>query len=154
MRGRKWMLVAGVVLAMGGGAVGCSDKDSGTTSGGPQDPPPPATFTQIYTTLIAARCMPCHTTPGGIGVVQGMLDMTTQAAAYVNLVNVPTAGSGCAGVGIRVVPGQPAMSILYQKVNLVDPAPCGAKMPLGGIPLTQAEVDMIASWISAGALNN
>jgi hypothetical protein len=113
-----------------------------------------ATFTQVYTTVIANRCMPCHTTANGIGVTQGHLDMTTQAAAYANLVNAPTAGVACAGVGTRVVPRMPGSSIMFLKVSLDDPAPCGSKMPLGGPPLARSETDLISSWITAGALNN
>jgi hypothetical protein len=113
-----------------------------------------ATFTQVYTTVIANRCMPCHTTATGIGVTQGRLDMTSQSAAFANLVNVAAAGVQCAGRGTRVVPGMPASSILFLKVSLNDPAPCGAKMPLGLPSLPQSEVDMISSWITAGAMNN
>ncbi|MCE9667776.1 hypothetical protein LY474_08125 [Myxococcus stipitatus] len=153
---KRLSLITGVILSMGSLATGCSDKTTGGNSGLPNDPAPadPATFTQVYTTVIANRCTPCHTTPGGIGITQGMLDMTTQAAAFTNLVNAPTAGVGCAGVGTRVVPGMPASSIMFLKVSLVDPAPCGAKMPFGLPPLSQAEVDMISSWITSGAPNN
>jgi hypothetical protein len=43
---------------------------------------------------------------------------------------------------------------MYLKVSLVDPAPCGAKMPFGLPPLAQSEVDLISGWINAGALND
>ncbi len=80
--------------------------------------------------------------------------MTSQTAAFTNLVNVAASGVQCAGKGTRVVPGMKDMSILYLKVSLDDPSPCGQKMPLGLTPLAQSEVDMIDSWISAGAQNN
>jgi hypothetical protein len=111
------------------------------------------TFTQVYTTVIAVRCMPCHTTPTGIGVTMGLLDMTSAAAAYTNLVNKPAAGAACSGRGTRVVAGMPDMSIMFLKVSLDDPAPCGAKMPLGGA-LTRTEADLIENWILGGASNN
>jgi len=114
---------------------------------------PAATFTQVYTMVIASSCAPCHTTAGGIGITQGQLDLTTQSKAYANLVNVAAAGTQCAGKGSRVVPGMPDSSILYLKVSLDDPAPCGAKMPLGGA-LTEDKAEMIESWIAAGAMNN
>ena len=45
------------------------------------------TFTNVYANVISARCTSCHR-PGGGGVNVGMLDMSTQAAAYANLVGV------------------------------------------------------------------
>jgi hypothetical protein len=106
--------------------------------------------------VISQKCNPCHTGtgPAAIGISVGHLDMTTQAMAYTDLVNVPTAGASCAGVGTRVVPGNAQNSIMYLKVSLVDPAPCGAKMPFGLPPLAQSEVDLIKGWINGGALND
>ncbi|AKV03273.1 hypothetical protein AKJ09_09936 [Labilithrix luteola] len=112
------------------------------------------TFTQIYTTIISVRCAPCHTTPEGIGTQVGQLDMTTQNAAYMNLVDAAAAGASCAGDGVRVVPGDAAASLMFLKVDLTDPAPCGSKMPLGGPPLAPDEVTQIQDWINAGAQNN
>ncbi len=80
--------------------------------------------------------------------------MSSQDTAYTNLVNAPAAGSACAGKGIRVTPSNTATSIMYLKVSPTDPAPCGSKMPFGGVALSQAEVAEIASWINAGAMNN
>jgi hypothetical protein len=111
-------------------------------------------FATIYSTIITQRCAPCHTTSTGIGVTQGHLDMTSEPTAFSNLVNAPTAGISCGGVGTRVVPGMPDSSIMYLKVSLDDPAPCGAKMPFGLPPLSQEQVDMIKAWITAGATNN
>jgi hypothetical protein len=111
------------------------------------------TFTQVYTTVIMARCLTCHI-PGGIGVTSGMLDMSTKAAAYTNLVNVAAAGTSCSGMGTRIVPGMPDSSILYLKVSLDDPTPCGGKMPLGGPALTEDQANLIEEWIDNGALND
>jgi hypothetical protein len=108
----------------------------------------------VYTGVIAKRCSPCHTTASGIGVSSGHLDMTSQAKAYASLVGVAAAGSACAGNGTRVTPGKEDSSLLYLKVSLDDPAPCGAKMPEGGPALSQGEADMIGSWITAGAKDN
>jgi hypothetical protein len=98
-----------------------------------------------------------------------MLDMSTQTAAYANLVNVNAAGIGagtsgvtCASVMpplVRVTPSDSANSLLFNKVHSKlagTPAPCGSPMPLpaAAVPLKQAEVDLIAAWINAGAMNN
>jgi len=137
-------------IADGAGEVGTTSV--GVDGGGDGGAAP--TFTQVYTTVIEQRCMPCHTTAAGIGVTMGHLDMTTQAAAFMNLVNAPAAGIACSGKGTRVVPGKQDESIMYLKVSLDDPTPCGAKMPLGLPALSQAETDLIENWIKGGALNN
>jgi hypothetical protein len=112
------------------------------------------TWTQIYTQVIAVRCAPCHTTAGGTGISAGHLDMTTKAAAYMNLVNVGASGTACTGMGTRVVPGMAHMSLLYLKVSVDDPTPCGGKMPLGGPALTEEQAEMIEDWIDDDAPNN
>jgi hypothetical protein len=116
---------------------------------------PAPTFTQVYA-IITNKCSPCHTTTtaGNIGITLGHLDMVTKANAYMNLVNAPTMGTECAGKGTRVTPGNEMTSIMYLKVSLDDPTPCGSKMPFGLPPLSQAETDTIEDWIKAGALNN
>jgi hypothetical protein len=60
----------------------------------------------------------------------------------------------CAGRGTRVTPGKPDDSVMYLKISLDDPTPCGSKMPLSGGPLTKEQADMIEGWIMAGAQNN
>ena len=138
------------------GGTDAGESDSATTAdtGGGGDSTVAATFTEVYTTVITAKCAPCHTTAAGIGVSSGMLDMTTQAVAYTNLVGTPASGSACGGKGTRVVADQPDMSIMYLKVSLDDPTPCGGKMPLGGPALSQAQADLIESWINGGAKND
>jgi hypothetical protein len=126
------------------------------------------TFTNVYASIIGVRCTGCHR-PGGSGVTVGMLDMSTLSAAYGNLVGVAAQGIGagtsgvtCASVMpplVRVAPSNSAGSLLFNKVHsklTATPAPCGSPMPLPATatPLTGAEVDLIAAWIDAGALNN
>jgi hypothetical protein len=136
--------------------IACSGYGSGYSYGygNPQPSPTPVgnTWTDVYASVISQRCAPCHTTAGGIGVSSGHLDMTSQAAAYANLVNVAAAGSACAGKGVRVMPGAASSSVLYLKV--AAPVPCGGQMPLGGAPLPQSDVAAIGGWINAGAGNN
>jgi len=126
------------------------------------------TFTNVYADIIGVRCIGCHR-PGGGGFTVGMLDMSSQATAYGNLVGVNAMGVGagtsgvtCASVTpplVRVTPGDSANSLIFNKTHskLVGVlAPCGSPMPLPATatPLTAAEVDLIAAWINAGALNN
>jgi hypothetical protein len=124
------------------------------------------TFTNVYANVIGARCTGCHR-PGASGVNVGMLDMSTPAAAYTNLVGVTSAGTGAGTSGVtcavaavpRVSAGSAATSLLFNKVASKlagTPPPCGSPMPLPATaaPLTQAQVDLIGAWINAGALNN
>ncbi|HEX3762536.1 MAG TPA: c-type cytochrome [Kofleriaceae bacterium] len=126
------------------------------------------TFTNVYATIIGQRCTGCHR-PGGSGVTVGMLDMSTQAAAFTNLVGVNAQGIGAGTSGVtcasvmpplaRVAPGDASDSLLFNKVHSklagTNP-PCGSPMPLPATatPLTQAEVDLISAWITAGAHND
>ena len=133
----------------------CSSSTSTTSSGGGgADGSAPATFTDVYTNVISTHCAPCHTTATGDGVKFGKLDMTSKATAYANLVGTAAAGDQCGGKGTRVVPNQPDSSVMYLKISLDDPSPCGAKMPLGGPALAQGDVDKVESWIKGGAKND
>jgi len=64
------------------------------------------TFTNVYANVIGVRCTGCHR-PGGSGVTVGMLDMSTQAAAYTNLVGVTSAGVGAGTSSMRTRSGPP-----------------------------------------------
>ena len=124
------------------------------------------TFTNVYANVISQRCTSCHR-PGGGGVNVGMLDMSTQPVAYAALVGVTSAGTGagtsgvtCASAAVpRVAANNAAGSLLFNKVSskLAGVMPlCGSPMPTPATaaPLTQAQIDLIAGWIDAGALNN
>lgn len=69
--------------------------------------------------------------------------------AYANLVNVAATTGPCAG-DLRVSPGNAAASALVKRLE----GTCGVRMPIGGAALSQAELDLIKSWINQGALNN
>jgi hypothetical protein len=126
------------------------------------------TFTNVYANVIGVRCTGCHR-PGAGGVNVGMLDVSTAALAYANLVGVSAAGTGAGTSGItcaslmpamlRVSPSDSANSLLYNKVNaklLGTLAACGSPMPLPatGAPLRLGQVTLIKDWIDSGAQNN
>jgi hypothetical protein len=122
--------------------------DTGGAGDAPADAGEPATFTRVWGTIIETKCRSCHsgTTPSGT------LNMGTKANAYTNLVGKPAGGFACNGKGTRVVAGNAAMSIMYQKVTTPT---CGNRMPAGGAPaLPTVETDLIKNWINAGALND
>jgi hypothetical protein len=103
----------------------------------------------IYATIIKVNTCTAHhsgATPSG------NLNMATEAMAYTNLVGVKAAGPACAASGeTRVVAGNAANSLLYQKVSMATP-PCGGRMPLNGTPLSGVDQQAIADWIDQGAI--
>lgn len=126
--------------------------------------PPPAatgdTFAQFYSGVIMSYgCTDCHV-PGGPGVEQGMLDMSTPAKAYADLVNVKAMGTGCGTSGLtRVIPGNAAQSLIVLKTEKSvngTAVPCGSQMPLGCPTkkfscLGPDDVKTLESWINGGA---
>jgi hypothetical protein len=71
-----------------------------------------------------------------------------RASAYAALVGKTSKSSKCMGMPL-VMPNQPDMSLLLHKVS-ANPA-CGNRMPIGGKPLSDAQLGMIRGWILAGA---
>jgi hypothetical protein len=137
--------------ACGGGGGGP------TPVGTPSPPPTPSaggstTFTAVYDRVIAVNCLGCH---GEVPSPEaGVLLMATRQQAYAQLVNVPASGIACAGGGrIRVIPGNPDGSLMFNKVSRAQPA-CGLPMPAptGGLP--GPDVQLIRDWILAGAAND
>jgi len=64
-----------------------------------------------------------------------------------NLVNVPSTEVPTV---MRVLPGDPEHSYLYWKVT-GDPRIDGGRMPLSAPPLGGADIEVLRSWIEAGA---
>jgi hypothetical protein len=57
---------------------------------------------------------------------------------------------------MRVKPFLPDSSYLIHKIEgtQADVGGSGERMPRGGMPLTQAQIDLIRAWITVGAKNN
>jgi hypothetical protein len=136
-------------LACGGGSGSAQATDTGG-AGDAAVAAAPATFTEIYATILQPTCSVCHT-PGGIGAFQ---DFSSQSSAYAALVGVKASGPSCGSSGeTRVVAGNASQSLLFQKISEANP-PCGSPMPLGGPPLSSAQTTLIEGWINAGALDD
>ena len=145
------------------GALGCGDdgsspEDAGvalSADAGASLAAPAAKFSEIYPLIFPsttnARCSFCHSMPA-IDSIDGKLSTgADQAAAYAALVGQTSTSSKCGG-RVLVVPGQPDMSLLLQKLG--ESPPCGSRMPVGGMPLSDVQLEMIRSWIAAGAMND
>jgi hypothetical protein len=124
------------------------------TAKSPTEPPPatgggPAfTFSQIQREIFTPTCAKagCHAaSAASAGLV------LEAGQSYPLLVGHSATGQGSLA---RVEPGSPERSYLILKLR-GDPAITGARMPLDGPPyLTPEQIEGIAGWIRAGALNN
>ena len=120
--------------------------DAATDAGAP-------TFTAVYGEILSGICATCHGSANGSGAKGGKLLMDSYDDAYANLVGVTSTGEACGGDNLkRVVADSSATSLLWQKV--AGTQTCGSRMPLNNTALTQAQQDLIAAWINAGALKN
>jgi hypothetical protein len=121
-------------------------------AGMPARSEPATTFTELYDMLFPmttnARCVACHSMPAN-DIANGNLQMgSDKAAAYAALVGRMSTSTRCMNRPL-VMPSQPDMSLLLQKLTAAPP--CGSRMPLGGNALTEAQLAKVRSWIAAGA---
>jgi len=91
--------------------------------------------------ILGPRC-------GGIECHPGMF---SPGRAHQRLVGVPA--PECPDSRPYVVPGDPDHSYLYNKITGRDLC-SGVRMPKDRSPLTDSELEVIASWIRAGAADD
>ncbi len=110
----------------------------------PDDPGVPidtAYFATEVLPIFTAHCWTCH---------PPMAEMDLSASeAYNNLVDVTSTNHAPA---IRVVPGDPDASVLWNKVTFTEEY--GLGMPPDGTFLSAEELVIIRDWIQQGASNN
>jgi hypothetical protein len=128
----------------------------GCGSSSPSTSGPPATFTQIYAEIFPlgtkGQCNYCHDRPAN-EISNGKLDMGhTQADAYTAIVGTTSASAKCGGGRHVVIAGDSSASLFFLKLEAMPS--CGDRMPQGGTPLTDAQLEMVRSWIAAGAKND
>jgi hypothetical protein len=138
-------------------SVGCSSNT----------PSSPNSFTRVYAEVIQPQCSNdfCHF--NGVSIRYSALDLSSQVRSYWSLVGQPGIGPACSQNGLRVAPGHPEESILYQK--LLPSPPCGIQMPadtrtfstngtsnliFSGTSLPADQLQLIHDWIQEGAQNN
>jgi hypothetical protein len=147
---------AGSAAAAGGASTAGAGAAGGVAAAG-------ASFTRVWSEIFVAKgctVTPCH------GAGQGALTLSSKAQAHKALVNVAAAGAACmAGGMLRVKPGEPSASLLFDKLAHTAPS-CGELMPIGAklapncssptatVCTTEAELALVKDWITAGALDN
>lgn len=140
MRLLRFVLVSSLATGAFACAASLDDParflDGGTTSEASCDVDP-------ETEILAVRCAGsvCHS--AGDQKAAG-LDLVSPGVAD-RVKNVASASAECGG-DMLVAPGDPAGSLLYQKVSMETP-PCGSRMPLAQDPLSDEEIGCVASWI-------
>jgi hypothetical protein len=144
--------------AMVAGSSAAGSAAAGSAAAGNAAPAGPGTFTgvlAIFADAATHNCGICHASaaaPSNGGLQFNPSNKAAAFAAFVGPVSAGSPGSMCGGK-TYVVPGSPTTSLLYDKLANMPPA-CGARMPMGFMPLNATELETVRSWIAAGATNN
>jgi hypothetical protein len=137
----KGIFLPGVALILAGCTAGNGEGLDANGQPIPINPPAASAFQEIQDTVFTPVCTQCH-----IGANAPLGLRLDAANSYALLVNV---ASGEVPGLFRVNPGNPNQSYLVQKIR--GTASVGARMPLGQAALPQDRIDLIVSWITAGA---
>jgi hypothetical protein len=146
--------------ATGGGGSGGGGSGGSAGGGGGGDAAaeavPGASFDQVRDVI--SNCVFCH--PGEVDVIRNSEFADAQNLYKILLSEQPTpyVPAGCQFKRL-VVPGKPMESLLYLKLQTPPPPNCGMRMPLpvenaAPRPAPAAEIEVIRSWIAAGARDN
>lgn len=141
-RGAAFAALALALTACGGGSgEGLDENGRPIVSGGTVQSGPTLASVQAKVFSVNCAISGCH---GGSAVQQGLrLDAGFSAA---NLINVPSPRDSSL---VRVVPGNPGVSFLIQKLEGTQTL--GDRMPQFGPFLPQSTIDEIRLWIQGGA---
>ena len=143
--GRLASVAAAMTIAA---SLACAGDGTGVDNGNNGGDTP--TFATDVQPIFTASCAfsGCH---GGASPAQGM--NLSAGQAYANTVNVPSNELPSMD---RIEPSDPDQSYLVNKIQGTqgDVGGSGQRMPLGGDPLSDADINTIRAWIAAGADNN
>ena len=103
--------------------------------------------------LLESRCIVCHDTAGKMYYDSKVLFMNA-SETYEVLLNGAVSEDTIGGYTKYVVPGDAANSSLYDKIANDPPNSGGSVMPGSGMMLNTSDIELVESWIAAGALNN
>jgi hypothetical protein len=126
----------------------------------------------VYAKVLAPNCTNAYCHFNLVPTKWSGLDLSNQTRAYWSLVNHLPESPACNSpmYGLRVIPYNPAGSILYQVVSQANP-PCGVQMPadpsqlfplgaanadpvFSGKALSSGDQQLIYDWIKEGAQND
>ena len=141
--GFKLVFAAGALVFLascGSGSGGAGGGGGGGAGGSTLQ----ATFESIQDNVFTPICVACHA--GAIAPLGLRLD---SANSYALIVGVASAQNPSL---LRVEPGNPNDSYLIRKLE--GTAGAGGRMPLNGVPLPQADINVIRQWIADGALRD
>lgn len=128
-RAAPFALVGIFVLALLFGGQGCAPKAA--TPAGPVEPVAKVTWENTIGPLLAQRCGGCHGSSGGLSL-----------ATYEDALK-----GGRRGPAIQ--PGKGEESLLVRALRGTEPGL--RRMPAGGPPLSEDEINLISGWIDDGA---
>lgn len=137
------ILIAVVLLLL----TACGELKTPTAPAGGGDPiDPTATFTRVQNEIFTPTCaaIGCHDRLGQ----QSQLVLSADQA-YGNIVNRPSVEMPSLS---RIQPNDFANSYLYRKIT--GAGITGERMPLGGPPLNDAQIQLVRNWIRRGAPND
>ena len=95
---------------------------------------PSPDFVRDIQPILAEKCYPCHSAARSMGGIR----LDGRAGAF---------GQGESRTP-AIVPGRSAASELLRRVSAPDKS---VRMPLGGQPLTPAQIELLRTWIDSGA---
>jgi len=152
MRRLGWLAAAAVAVSV----CACTDLTIDTAVNQIQTPLDSASFRKDIYPVLKATCAAsgaCHlgpNAPAGNAVVQ--MDLSTDSAAYANLINVPSQGRPPM---MRVRPFKSDSSFMYRVITR-DPTYRLSyyRMPVAPYAMPDATVETIKNWIDKGALYN
>jgi hypothetical protein len=117
--------------------------------------PPDSSYGLIYERIFTTSCAlsACHLEPEKKRDPAGQSPFLNGEDTYSAITGATPTNSQAAGVGLKLIlPGDPNQSFLYQKIIYDSSAyQFGAKMPSGGLSLSEDQIAFIRQWIVAGA---
>lgn len=154
MRGWRWLAGATVALSV----CACADLTIEAAVDRIQTPLDSASFRRDIYPVLQATCAAsgaCHLGPNApAGNITVQMDLSTDSAAYANLINVPSQGRPNPPI-MRVRPFKSDSSFMYRVIT-TDPTYrlFYYRMPVAPYALPAAMVETIRNWIDKGALYN
>ena len=153
MRRHGWLAGAAVALTL----WACTDLTIDAAVDQIQVPLDSASFRKDIYPVLKATCAAsgaCHLGPNAPAGNVVQMDLSTDSAAYANLINVPSQGRPSPPI-MRVRPFKSDSSFMYRVITTDPTYRLGYyRMPVATYALPSATVETIKNWIDKGALFN